>query len=84
MISSSLHGKIIAESYGVPAIMLEYTPCDDITKYKDWYYSTGRKLFPVAKDIDEALVLKPSILQREILIKMQNDLIESFPVDLWK
>ena len=57
---------------------------EQITKYKDWYYSTGRKLFPVAKDIDEALVLKPSILQREILIKMQNDLIESFPVDLWK
>lgn len=44
--------------------MLKYTPCDDITKYKDWYYSTGRKLFPVAKDIDEALVLKPSILQK--------------------
>lgn len=70
MISSSLYGIIIAESHGVTAVMLKDTPCDDITKYKDWYYSTGRKSFPVVKDIDEALVLRPSILQRKILIKM--------------
>lgn len=65
VISSSFYGIIIAESYGVPAVMLKDTPCDDITKYKDWYYSTGRKSFSVAKDIDEALVLRPSILQRK-------------------
>lgn len=83
VISSSLHGIILAESYGVPAVMLKDTPCDDITKYKDWYYSTGRESFPIANSVEEALSLKPSLLEKNTLQKMQNGLIETFPVDLW-
>lgn len=83
VISSSLHGIILAESYGVPAVMLKDTPSDDITKYKDWYYSTGRKSFPIASSVDEALNLQPSILEKNTLQKMQNGLIETFPRDLW-
>lgn len=83
VISSSLHGIILAEAYGVPAIMLKDTPCDDITKYKDWYYSTGRVLFPVANSVEEALKLQPSLLERNTIQKMQEGLIETFPTDLW-
>lgn len=83
VISSSLHGIILAESYGVPAVMLKDTPHNDITKYKDWYYSTGRKLFPIAKSVEEALNLEPSLLEKNTLQKMQDGLIETFPVDLW-
>lgn len=71
------------EVYGDPAVMLKDTPSDDITKYKDWYYSTGRKSFPIASSVDEALNLQPSILEKNTLQKMQNGLIETFPRDLW-
>lgn len=51
VISSSLHGIILAEAYGIPAIMLCDTPSADITKYKDWYYSTDREEVPIANSI---------------------------------
>ena len=83
VISSSLHGIILAEAYGVPAIMLRDTPSKDITKYKDWYYSTGRKEFPIADSIDDALSMTPVMLDRATIEAMQNRLINSFPIDLW-
>ena len=83
VISSSLHGIILAESYGIPAIMLSDTPSNDITKYKDWYYSTGRKKFPIAYSVEEALHMKPSILDVNVLKKLQNGLIDTFPIDMW-
>lgn len=84
VVSSSLHGIILAESYGIPAIMLGDTPSDDITKYKDWYYSTGRDKFPIANSVEEALVLRPRILERKVITEMQERLINTFPIDLWE
>lgn len=84
VISSSLHGIILAEAYGVPAIMLSKGKNDDITKYKDWYYSTGRKKFPIAENIEEAIKLTPSKVDNNKIRKMQKDLLNSFPVDLWR
>lgn len=84
VISSSLHGIIIAESYGIPAVMLRETPSDDITKYKDWYYSTNRFDFPMANSVQEALCLTPLRLDKSFLENMQKELIQSFPVDLWE
>lgn len=83
IISSSLHGIIIAEAYGIPAVMLNDTVSTDITKYKDWYYSTDRYDFPMANSIEEALTITPSKISRSLLKKMQQDLINSFPKDLW-
>lgn len=45
VISSSLHGIILAETYGVPAILLNN---GDLFKYMDWYESTGRNDIKVA------------------------------------
>ncbi len=83
VISSSLHGIILAETYGIPAIMLADTPCEDITKYKDWYHSTGRMSFPIANSIAEALEMTPSIPAQGVLESMRQRLIETFPCDLW-
>ena len=42
IVSSSLHGIILAESYGVPALFLHRGMEYSMIKYLDWYYSTGR------------------------------------------
>ena len=83
VVSSSLHGIILAEAYGIPAVMLADTPSSDITKYKDWYYSTGRYTFPIAKSVDEALELGGTYLDGQVISKMQTELLEVFPADLW-
>lgn len=80
LISSSLHGIIFAESYGVPAVMLK--PNKDLFKYFDYYYSTGRYTFPIADTIQEALSTKP--LDIPDFANLQNKLLDAFPADLWE
>ncbi len=79
IISSSLHGIIFAEIYGIKAIMLR--PQTDMLKYYDYYYSTERFEFPIAKNVSEALKIKPAEIPD--FNKLQKNLIETFPIDLW-
>ena len=82
IISSTLHGIIIAESYNIPAILLNRFEFDDF-KYLDYYMSTGRgkEDIPMANSIDEALRMeKPKVPD---LSELQNNLLTTFPVDLW-
>ena len=81
VISSSLHGIILSETYGIPAILLCDGMQEEIMKFFDWYYSTGRYDVIIAKTIDEALSMSPMCLPD--LKKQQQELLESFPVDLW-
>ncbi len=88
VISSSLHGIIIAEAYGIPAVMLKDTPSTDITKYKDWYEATGRKELPIVSSVEEALekyesgkVLPPPL---KIIETLAEGLMSAFPYDLWE
>lgn len=83
VISASLHGIILAEAYGIPAVMLRDTPSQDITKYKDWYYSTGRTTFPIASSIEEALSMGGTPLEYGVIKQMQEVLLKTFPIDLW-
>lgn len=80
VISSSLHGIILAESYGVPAVLL--LPKVDILKYYDWYYSTERYTFPIAQTIEEAKKITPVDLPN--LEPIRNKLKEVFPYDLYE
>lgn len=79
VISSSLHGIILAESYGVPAVLLR--PQTDLFKYFDYYYSTQRYSFPIADTVETALLMTPPGLPE--LDKMREDLLKAFPADLW-
>ncbi len=83
VISSSLHGIILAEVYGVPAILLAH-PDMDLLKYRDWYYSTGRTDFPIAHSIEEGLLLNPSSVSPDTLDSMRSKLIDVFPKDIWQ
>lgn len=80
IISSSLHGIILAEAYGIPAILLNDKNMD-LFKYRDYYYSTGRKNLHVAKSVEEALKMTPMPIPD--LTKMKSDLINVFPVDIY-
>lgn len=84
VISSSLHGIILAEAYGVPAVMLQSVNAPDLFKYRDYYESTGRAKFPIANTIDEAKCIEPSFPDRARFEEMRHDLLAAFPKDLWE
>lgn len=79
VISSSLHGIILAEAYGVSAVLLK--PQVDILKYYDYYYSTGRIVFPVADSLGAALKCKAAELPD--FSSLRKGLKETFPYDMY-
>lgn len=79
--TSSLHGIILAEAYGIPAVFYRSLPKYKDFKYYDYYYSTGRNDIHIAESFEEALTMKP--LPLPDLTKMRQDLLDSFPYDLW-
>ena len=82
VISSSLHGIILAEVYGIPAIFHVENRMNEILKYYDWYYSTGRYSVWMASTMEEALEMQPMPLPD--IHMLQNNLLETFPYDLWE
>ena len=80
VISSSLHGIILAETYGVPAVTLLKKEAI-VFKFEDWYLSTGRDNIMIARTVEEALSLPPMVLPD--LSDMQKQLLQAFPADLW-
>lgn len=79
VISSSLHGIILAETYGVPAVLLLHDYQNSF-KYEDWYLSTGRTC-TYARTFEEALHMQPLPLPE--LADMQQKLLDAFPRDMW-
>ena len=82
VVSSSLHGIILAEAYGTPAVFLRQGIETETLKFFDWYYSTGRFSVNVASSLDEAITMEPMTLPD--LSEMQKDLLETFPYDMWE
>lgn len=82
IISSSLHGIIFAESYGIPAVFLQQKTNKEFIKYYDYYYSTGRYSVKVAHSLEEALDMEPMVLPE--LDDMRNNILNAFPYDLWE
>lgn len=74
IISTSLHGIIVAHSYGVPAAW--WKPTDklrgDGSKFKDYAKSVGVTLTP-CKDIKDVVYTLPD---KEVIAQIQNNLID--------
>ncbi len=81
IISSSLHGIILSDSYGVPSVFYRGVDPRVDFKYMDYYASTGRKMDIIATSIEEALKQEP--LPLPLLKPLQDMLMDSFPYDLW-
>lgn len=79
VISSSLHGIVIAEAWGVPARYIRVSEHEPLFKYTDYYLGTGRPDFHYAQTVQEALELggEPPF---ECDLKK---LYEAFPFEYW-
>ena len=82
VISSSLHGIILAESYGVPAVMFRSYPKNVDFKYHDYYTSTGRYNVHLADTYEEACTMEPQPLPD--MKPLQEAVMAVFPYDLWE
>lgn len=80
VISSSLHGIIIAEAYGIPSRLLRMTDNESLFKYADYYLGTGRKEFKPAKSVAEALKMGGE----DLPLYDRAKLLDAFPWDLFQ
>ncbi|MDN3697721.1 polysaccharide pyruvyl transferase family protein [Vibrio cortegadensis] len=80
VIASSLHGIIMAESYGIPAVYLKLNKSEEIDfKFRDYYSGTGREKMRVAHNIEEALDMGGSEIP-----EIPSGIESSFPYELWR
>ena len=80
VISSSLHGIILAEAFHIPARLLRVTDNEPLFKYQDYYLGTSRPFFRYATTINEALEMggEPPF---ECNLKK---IYEVFPFEYWE
>lgn len=81
VISSSLHGIIVAESYGIPARHL-LSFCEPVFKYIDYYRGTGRMDYQFARSLKEAIKLGGESMPDTS--KLKEAMYQAFPKDIWK
>lgn len=80
VISSSLHGIVIAESYNIPAAWLKLSDIvvkDNGFKFKDYYYGTGREV-PFVHNMDNILMESSWTPFNIDTLKIKNALIDRF------
>ncbi|MBN6151159.1 polysaccharide pyruvyl transferase family protein [Xanthomonas sp. AmX2] len=81
IVSSSLHGLILAEAYGIPAVYLDWGNGEERFKYDDYYHGTGRQQWHAGHSVEECLELGGN--GEFDLAGLQRGLLESFPHELW-
>jgi pyruvyltransferase len=79
VISSSLHGIILAEAYGIPARLLKLTNHEPLFKYQDYYLGTNRPHFQFATSLKDALEMGGETSFHCDLEK----LYQAFPFEFW-
>ncbi|MGX1701063.1 polysaccharide pyruvyl transferase family protein [Microbacterium sp. NPDC055357] len=80
VVASSLHAVVIAEAYGVPAVLVTSTR-EKPFKYEDHYEGTGRRAPAPAPDWEQGLQTAPA---PPITGWSPAPLMDAFPRDLWR
>lgn len=80
VVSSSLHGIVLAEAFGIPARYVRLSETEHPFKYDDYAQGTGRASLKPAKSINHALDMggMPPI------DFSPDELLKAFPLDLWR
>lgn len=78
VVASSLHGIVIAESFGIPARLIP-PASEPMHKYIDYYQGTGRDLRP-ASTLGEALEIGGEVAPAWD----KAPLLDAFPAQLWR
>ena len=81
VVSSSLHGVILAEAYGIPAVYLDSGNGEARFKYDDYYAGTGRSSWRSGTGVGGCLGLGGHAPFD--LAALQHGLLATFPYDLW-
>ena len=79
VVSTTLHGIIVAEAFGIPARLLRLTETEPLFKYQDYYCGTGRPHFQFATSLEEALSMGGEPPFQCDLEK----LYDAFPFEFW-
>ncbi len=79
VVASSLHAIVIAEAYGVPAVLVTSSK-ERPFKYEDYYLGTGREMPNPADSWESGLTATPA----PPLEWDSSPLLASFPAELWK
>lgn len=80
VISSSLHGLVVADAFGVPCSYLRLSETENILKYEDYVLGVGRDGLTVHTSREEALRRAPMSEPKPDL----DALMSAFPYDLWE
>jgi pyruvyltransferase len=79
VISSSLHGIIVAEAFGIPARMVRITENEALFKYQDYFLGTNRPAARIAYSIEQAIKMGGEAPPRCNL----EQLYYAFPFEFW-
>ena len=80
--SSSLHGIILAEAYGIPVTWIQSENGEDNFKYKDYYEGTGRDFNSIETESFYGFECW-KFKKIPDLDAIQKKLIKSFPFEFW-
>lgn len=80
IISSSLHGLILADAFGVPCRYLRISETESMLKYEDYALGVGREKLQYATSINSAMNMGPMPLVHADT----GNLLNAFPFDIWE
>jgi pyruvyltransferase len=79
VISSSLHGLVVADAFGIPCTYLRLSERENVLKYEDYVFGVGRPRLNIARSREEAIRAAPMDPVSPDLARLKA----SFPYDLW-
>ncbi|TJW12665.1 MAG: polysaccharide pyruvyl transferase family protein [Mesorhizobium sp.] len=79
VISTSLHGLVVADAFGVPCTYLRLSEEENTLKYEDYVLGVGRRRLDVTRSREEAVRASPMDPVSPDLARLKA----SFPYDLW-
>jgi pyruvyltransferase len=79
VLSTSLHGIVLADAFGVPVNYLRVSENEGTFKYEDHMLATGRSCLRCSATVEEALAADPLDAARLDV----GPLLRAFPYDLW-